>query len=73
MDLHNGQGNVGGRRMRLRDALEQGCKLQRLCCGARLAPRTFPLTPFLSLCGRGRGHVGCGSERTLVASHAMVA
>jgi hypothetical protein len=31
MNRHNGQGNVGGQRMRLRDALEQGCNGFRVC------------------------------------------
>ncbi|MBO9320338.1 MAG: hypothetical protein J7460_15110 [Chloroflexus sp.] len=32
-------------------------RFQCLYCGARMAALTFPLIPFLSLWGRGRGNV----------------
>ena len=39
----------------------------------RSTPLIFPLASFLSHTGRGRRNVGCGSERILATSHAMVA
>ncbi len=68
MNRHNGQGNCGGQRMRLRRARTVLQWFKFLCCGARLAPLTFPLIPFLSLCGRAKGNVGGGQERTNIGN-----
>jgi hypothetical protein len=72
MNRHNGQGNCGGQRMRLRRARTVLQWFKFLCCGARLAPLTFPLIPFLSLCGRAKGNAGDRSERILATPHPMV-
>ena len=52
---YNGQKNCSTYRMRLRDALEQGCNGYR-AGRARLVALTFPPNPLpLPRCGRGRG------------------
>jgi len=43
-----------------------------VCTAERLAALALPLAPCLSLTGRGRGNVGCGSARML-ATFQMVA
>ena len=60
--------------MRLRYAMEKGFNGFRACTSERaLAFLTFPLAPFLSHTGRGRGNMGCESDRILAIPHVMVA